>query len=135
MKTTKRHLSIDIETYSSTDIKLGVYKYADSPDFDILIFGYAWDDDPVQVLSLIEGDELPQEVFYALTDHHVTKHAYNAQFERVCLSRYTGLYLDPHQWCCTQAQACISGLPLGLARVGEALSLNKDKQRIVQARH
>lgn len=72
MKTTKRHLSIDIETYSSTDIKLGVYKYADSPDFDILIFGYAWDDDPVQVLSLIEGDELPQEVFYALTDHHVT---------------------------------------------------------------
>ena len=129
MKTTKRHLSIDIETYSSTDIKLGVYKYADSPDFDILIFGYAWDDDPVQVLSLIEGDELPQEVFYALTDHHVTKHAYNAQFERVCLSRYTGLYLDPHQWCCTQAQACISGLPLGLARVGEALSLNKDKQK------
>ena len=128
-RTTNRHLSIDIETYSSIPIKLGVYKYAESPDFRILIFGYAWDDEPREVISLEEGEEIPDDVLLALTSFRVTKHAYNAQFERVCLMRHTGLSLAPEQWCCTQAQACIVGLPAGLANVGKALGLEQDKQK------
>lgn len=84
-----RTLSIDIETYSSIDLaSSGVYKYAESEDFEILLFAYAYDDGPVEVVDLICGDELSNEVLHDLTDPNVIKRAYNAQFERTCLSQY-----------------------------------------------
>ena len=84
-----KNLSIDIETYSSTDLgKCGVYKYAESPDFEILLFGYAVDGGHVRVVDLASGELLPEEIHSALTDDSVTKWAFNAQFERVCLSRW-----------------------------------------------
>lgn len=88
-------LSIDIETYSSVDLsKCGVYKYTEAADFDILLFGYSVDDGPVQVVDLACGETIPQEIIAALTDDAVTKSAFNAQFERICLSRW----LRDHGW-------------------------------------
>ena len=85
-------LSIDIETYSSVDLsKCGVYKYAEAADFDILLFGYSVDGGPVQVVDLACGEAIPQEIIAALTDDAVTKSAFNAQFERICLSRWLGI--------------------------------------------
>ena len=87
----KRKLSIDIETYSSEDIKNGVYKYASSSDFELLLFAYAYDDGPVQLVDVKSGEEIPFEVIEDLYDETVEKHAFNAQFERVCLSRFLTL--------------------------------------------
>jgi DNA polymerase bacteriophage-type len=125
-------LSVDIETFSSAPLsKCGVYKYVEAPDFEILLFGYSVDSNPVQVIDLASGEKLPPEILAALTDKAVTKWAFNANFERVCLSRFIGLptgeYLEPSQWRCSMVWAATLGLPLSLEGVGAVLKLNKQK--------
>ena len=125
-------LSIDIETYSSVNLaKSWVYRYAASPDFEILLFGYSVDGAPVEVVDLARGEKIPPDILEALTDPTVTKWAFNAQFERVCLSRYlkypTGQYLDPSAWHCTMVWSATLGLPLSLEGVGAVLGLEKQK--------
>ena len=123
-----RHLSIDIETYSSNDIKDGVYKYSDASDFQVLLFAYSLDGGPVECLDMTKQG-LPKELREALTDPGIQKHAFNAQFERVCLSRYLGIphYLDPSQWRCTMVLAQELGLPASLERCAEYLNLAQKK--------
>ncbi len=122
-------LSCDIETYSSVDLtKCGVYKYSESPDFEILLFAYSVDGGDVQLVDLAAGETLPPDVFDALTDDAVLKWAYNANFERVCLSRYLRAgYLNPTAWRCSMVWAAYMGLPLSLAGVGAVLGLEKQK--------
>lgn len=124
-----KELHIDIETYSSTSLaKCGVYKYAESPDFEILLFGYSADGGPVQTIDLARGEAIPADVLEALTDSLVTKWAHNAQFERVCLSRYlSAAYLDPESWRCSMVWAAYMGLPLSLEGAGAVLGLEKQK--------
>ncbi|MCI6039632.1 MAG: DNA polymerase [Clostridiales bacterium] len=115
-------MGLDLETYSSAPLpRCGVYRYCDAPDFEILLFSYAFDDEPVQTIDLASGDVLPQEVISALEDPDIIKVAYNAQFERVCLSRYLGHWLDPHQWRCTMVMAAYLTLPGRLADAAVAL--------------
>lgn len=129
------NLEIDIETYSSVSLqKCGVYKYAESPDFQILLFGYSVDGGDVRTIDLASGEKLPTEVLDALTDESVTKWAFNAQFERVCLSRYladlglmTERYLDPESWRCVMVWSAYMGLPLSLEGSGAVLGLEKQK--------
>ena len=125
-------LTIDIETFSSVDLgKSGVYAYSDSPDFKILLFGFALNDNPVEVLDL----EKPQNKFdiesilQMLHDPHIIKTAYNAQFERVCLENHFGLDLDPAQWRCTMVHAAMAGLPTGLDNTARALNLDAEKDK------
>lgn len=125
-------LSIDIETYSDIPLqKTGVYRYCESPNFEILLFGYSIDSGPVQVVDLACGEHIPKEVLAALEDDSVIKWAFNAAFERVCLSRYlgypTGEYLDPESWHCSMVWAATMGLPLSLEGVGAILGLEKQK--------
>ena len=125
-------ISVDLETYSSVNLaKSGLYKYAESPDFEILLFGYSVDGGPVQVVDLACGEKIPSEVISALTDKTVTKWAFNASFERVCISRYlglpTGTYLNPESWRCSMIWAATMGLPLSLEGVGAVLGLEKQK--------
>ena len=121
-------MGIDIETYSSAPLpKCGVYRYCDAPDFEILLFSYAFDDEPIQTIDLASGDVLPQEVISALEDPSIIKVAYNAQFERVCLSRYLGHWLDPHQWRCTMVMAAYLTLPGRLADAAVALGTTEKK--------
>lgn len=139
-------LSIDLETRSSVDIgKCGVYKYAESPDFDILLFGVSVDSGPITVYDLACGDVIPNDILAALSDERVTKWAYNASFERVCLSvwlrrnypQYFSTYsikgdpvqnyLDPASWKCTLVWAAYNGLPLGLEKVGAVLGFEEQK--------
>lgn len=125
-------LSIDLETYSSADIgKTGVYRYSESSDFEILLFGYSIDGAPVQLVDLTCGERVPEEVRDALRDPSVTKWAFNASFERICLSRWLGLpsgtYLEPDQWRCSMIWSAYLGLPLSLAGVGAVLKLDKQK--------
>lgn len=127
-----RNLSIDIETYSPDQLaKCGVYRYCQHPDFEILLFGYSIDGAPVQVVDFTAGERLPETVYSALTDPNVTKWAFNAQFERVCLSRFlgypVGTYLGPVSWRCTMVWAATLGLPLSLEGVGAVLGLEKQK--------
>lgn len=123
-----RTLSIDIETYSDVDLsKCGVYKYASSPAFEILLFGYAVDGGAVRVVDLACGEKIPDEVVAALSDESVTKWAFNAMFERVCLSNYLGDWLEPEGWHCTMVWSATLGLPLSLEGVGAALGLEKQK--------
>ena len=127
-----KSLSCDIETYSSVNLaRSGVYRYAASPDFEILLFGYSVDGGSVQQVDLARGEKLPPDILEALTDPTVTKWAFNAQFERICLSRYlgypTGQYLDPSAWHCTMVWAATLGLPLSLEGVGAVLGLEKQK--------
>lgn len=127
-----RFMSIDIETYSDIDInKAGVYRYVDTDAFKILLFAYSVDGGPVQLIDLTRGDSIPKEIVNALSDKSVTKWAYNANFERVALSRFlgmpTGQYLDPEGWKCSMVWAATLGLPMGLAKVGEVLALDKQK--------
>lgn len=127
-----RNLYIDIETYSSTDLtKSGVYKYAESDDFEILLFGYAFDNSPVTVVDIASGEVLPNEVKEALNDCNVLKWAHNAAFERICISRFIGLpqgiFLNPSSWRCSMVLALYNGLPRSLADVGEVLKLDKKK--------
>ena len=143
-------LSIDIETYSGYDLsKCGVYKYAESPDFEILLFGCSIDDGEVQVIDLAAGEHLPPEILNALTDNNVQKWAFNANFERVCLSRYISdmdisldpfadnhhsaeilgkaKYLNPASWRCAMVWSAYMGLPLSLEGAGAVLGLEKQK--------
>lgn len=127
-----KNLSIDLETYSSVDInKAGVYRYSESPDFEVLLFGYSVDGAPAQVIDLACGEFIPAEIQEALVDPAVTKWAFNASFERVCLSRFlslpSGTYLEPQQWRCSMVWSAYLGLPLSLAGVGAVLKLEKQK--------
>lgn len=138
------NLSVDLETFSSVNLgKCGVYKYAESDDFEILLFGYSVDGSEVQVVDLAQGETIPEVVLSALTDETVTKWAFNAQFERVCLSRYLrdkginvnpgqtgkseGLFLNPCSWHCTMIWSATLGLPMSLENVGTVLGLDKQK--------
>ena len=141
-------LSIDIETYSDVPLqKSGVYRYCESPNFEILLFGYSADSGPVQVVDLACGEKIPADVLDALTDDAVTKWAFNASFERVCLSRYLrdlgisldpfhdkhplsqemAIFLNPESWRCSMVWAATMGLPLSLEGVGAVLGLEKQK--------
>lgn len=140
-------LSLDLETYSSVDLgKSSVYRYVESPDFDILLLGFSTDGSPVQVVDLAQGEQIPPEVIDALTDDTVSKWAFNASFERVCLSEWLRRhgyplhndyysvpddpcmgYLDPAGWHCTMIWAAYLGLPLSLKDAGSALGLDKQK--------
>ena len=143
-----KNISIDIETFSDIDLnKCGVYKYAESPNFEILLFGYAVDGSKVQVIDLAQGEHIPQEIIDALTDDDVTKWAFNANFERVCLSRYLSdlgvsldpfhdnhplstecaRFLNPEGWRCSMVWAATMGLPLSLKGVGQVLKLEDQK--------
>ena len=126
-----KRLGIDIETFSSRDIKkVGVYAYADAPDFEVLLFAYKADDDPVKIIDLAQGEELPAEILQALFDPHVLKTAYNANFEMTCLTRWLGREMDPAQWSCTSVLALTLGLPGYLAGVAGALHFPEDKQKM-----
>lgn len=125
-------LSIDIETYSSANLaKAGVYRYVESPDFEILLFSYSIDGGDVQVVDLASGEKLPSDVIAALMDETVIKWAFNANFERICLSRFLGLptgeYINPASWKCSMVWAATMGLPLSLEGVGSVLKLDKQK--------
>ena len=122
------NLSIDIETYSDVDLtKCGVYAYVDSPNFTILLFAYAIDDEETKIVDLACGEKLPQKILDALSDEHVIKTAFNAMFERICLSRYLGINLLPVSWQCTAVQAAMLALPLSLEGVGEVLNIKRKK--------
>lgn len=126
-----RRLGIDIETFSSRDIKkVGVYAYADAPDFEVLLFAYKADDDPVKIIDLAQGEELPAEILQVLFDPHVLKTAYNANFEMTCLTKWLGREMDPAQWSCTSVLALTLGLPGYLAGVAGALHFPEDKQKM-----
>lgn len=121
-------LSIDIETYSSNDISgCGVYKYAEAEDFAILLFAYSCDYGPVEIIDLASGEKLPDHIYKALSDPKILKTAFNATFERICLSKYFGLYLTSDQWECTMVRSAMLGLPLSLAAVGKVLNLEDQK--------
>lgn len=123
-----RTLSIDIESYSDVDLsKCGVYKYTSSPAFEILLFGYAVDGGDVRVVDLACGEQIPEDVISALSDTSVTKWAFNAMFERVCLSNFLGEWLEPEGWHCTMVWSATLGLPLSLESAGAALGLEKQK--------
>lgn len=123
----KTSLAIDIETYSSFDLKeTGVYRYVEADDFEILLFAYSFDDDPVEVIDLTK-DELPGHVLDALTDETVLKTAFNAQFEIVCISKHFNIDLDISQWQCTMIHALTLGLPGHLAGVAKALKIEEQK--------
>ena len=127
-----KNLSIDIETYSDQNLaKTGVYRYVESPVFEILLFSYSADGEPVRLVDLACGETIPAEIIAALTDDTVTKWAFNATFERICLSRFLGLptgeYLEPESWRCSMVWAATMGLPLSLEGVGAVLGLEKQK--------
>ena len=141
-------LSIDLETYSDIDLKkCGVYKYAESPNFEILLFAYSVDNGPVQVIDLAQGEDIPTEILAALTDETITKWAYNASFERICLSVWlrrnhpeyfqsysiledtVGDYLDPSAWKCSRIWGAYMGLALSLEGIGAVLKLSEQKMK------
>ena len=127
-----KNLEIDIESFSDVDLtKCGVYKYASAPDFEVILFAYSVDGGPVRQVDLACGEKIPAEIIAALEDDTVTKWAFNANFERVCLSRYlgypTGDYLMPDSWRCSMVWAAYLGLPLSLEGVGTVLGLEKQK--------
>lgn len=123
-----KELSIDLETYSSESLLTGgVYRYTQAADFEILLFGYSVDGAEPQVVDLASGETIPKEIITALSDPSVTKWAFNALFERTCLSRYLGVYLSPVGWCCSMVWAATLGLPLSLEGVGAVLGLTKQK--------
>lgn len=125
-------LSIDLETYSDQPLaKTGVYRYVESPDFEILLFAYSVDGGPVRQIDLACGEKIPSEILCALEDDKVIKWAFNANFERICLSRFlgypTGDYLEPDSWKCSMVWAAYMGLPLSLEGAGAVLGLEKQK--------
>ena len=127
-----REIGIDIETYSSNDlVNCGVYKYVEAPDFTILLFAYSVDGGDVQCVDMAQGETLPDEIFAALTDPTITKTAFNAAFERICISKYYGFAepLDPAQWRCTMVRAARMGLPLSLGQCGEVLKFEAGKMQ------
>lgn len=134
-----KHLSIDLETFSATELtKAGVYRYAEDPTFQILLFGYSIDGAPARVIDLTSGEQMPDEILAALTDAGVVKSAFNAAFERICLSAHLRRhhpdllgegFLDPSQWRCTMVWAASLGLPMSLDGVAKALRLEAQKNQ------
>ena len=125
-----RILEMDIETFSDVDlIKCGVYAYADSPAFEVLLFAYSFDGGETRVIDLAQGEELPGEVAEAVFDGSVVKTAFNANFERTCLSKYFGRYLPPDSWHCSAVQAAVLALPRSLEDVGAVLGLDERKMK------
>ena len=125
-----RILAADIECFSDVDlIKCGVYAYADSPAFEILLFAYSFDGGETQIIDLAQGEKLPAEVEEAIFDVSVTKTAYNANFERTCLSKYFGRYIPPESWHCSAVQAAMLALPRSLEDVGRVLGLDEQKMK------
>ena len=127
-------LSIDIETFSDIDLgKCGVYRYTDSPNFDILLFAYSIDEGPVSLVDLASGEELPEKIVEAILSEDIIKTAFNANFERVALMRYLSrklskdVYLNPSSWRCSEVQAAMLGLPLHLEGVAKVLRLEVQK--------
>ena len=126
----ERVLSADIETFSDVDlVKCGVYAYADSPAFEILLFAYSFDGGETQIIDLAQGEQLPAEVEEAIFDVSVTKTAYNANFERTCLSKHFGRYIPPESWHCSAVQAAMLALPRSLEDVGRVLGLDEQKMK------
>ena len=126
----ERVLEMDIESFSDVDlIKCGVYAYADSPAFEILLFAYSFDGGETQIIDLAQGEKLPAEVEEAIFDVSVTKTAYNANFERTCLSKYFGRYIPPESWHCSAVQAAMLALPRSLEDVGRVLGLDEQKMK------
>lgn len=126
----RHHLSIDIETKSSIDIqKAGLYKYAQSPDFEVLLFAYKWDEDPVELVDLTEGEQIPEWVLDELVNPETWKHAYNAAFEWYCLNR-AGYETPLEQWRCTMMHGLYCGYTAGLDATGRAIGLPQDKQKL-----
>lgn len=126
-----RVLHIDLETYSDIDIgKCGAYRYADSPNFEILLLAYAYDDEPVTVIDVAQREEWPTQVLDDILSSDITKVAHNAAFERICLSKFLNTHLDPKAWHCTMVHALSLGFPASLADVGKALNLGEDKQKM-----
>lgn len=126
----QRILAIDIETYSDIDLmRSGVYAYTASPKFQILLFAYSFDDDEVKVVDLASGEILPNEIIVALEDENIIKTAFNANFERVCLSKFLNKKLSAKSWRCTAVQAASLGLPLSLDGVAQVLGLQKQKMK------
>lgn len=129
-ETSMRHLSIDIETRSSEDIgKVGLYKYAQSDDFAVLLFAYKADSEPVKVIDLANGEKIPEDIQQALSDPNIMKHAYNAAFEWYCLNQ-AGYVTPLVQWRCTMAHSLYCGYPAGLDATGKAIGLPQDKQKL-----
>lgn len=141
-----KNISIDIETHSDIDLqKCGVYKYVESPNPEILLFGYSVDGNPVEVVDLTSGEKIPNEILDVLTDENITKWAFNCQFERICLSEYlrrfypdkfesysiqedrVSNYLSSVSWKCTMTWSAYMGLPLSLEGAGKALDLSEQK--------
>ena len=127
-----KNIEIDIETYSSVNLaKAGVYRYVEAPDFEILLFGYSVDGGEVNVVDVANGENIPKEILDALEDESVTKWAFNAQFERICLSKFlgypAGTYLSSDSWKCSMVWSAYMGLPLSLEGVGAVLGLEKQK--------
>jgi len=127
-----KHIHLDLETYSSLNLaKSGVFRYVESPDFEILLLGFTIDGGPVEVIDLASGEKIPEEILSTITDDLVIKFAHNSAFERICLSRYlgypTGKYLKPASWRCTMIWSAYMGLPLSLEGVGAVLGLDKQK--------
>lgn len=125
-------LSIDIETYSDIDIKLGTYKYVSSPSFRILLFAYSIDDEKVKVIDLEHGEKIPQNILDLLLDSSIVKSAYNAHFERLCLNKYLGI--ETQNWECTMIKAWSCGLNGGLASVGSAIGLSEDEAKMKEGK-
>ena len=126
----ERVLEMDIESFSDVDlIKCGVYAYADSPAFEILLFAWSFDGGETQIIDLAQGEQLPAEVEEAIFDVSVTKTAYNANFERTCLSKYFGKYIPPESWHCSAVQAAMLALPRSLEDVGRVLGLDEQKMK------
>ena len=126
----ERVLEMDIESYSDVDlIKCGVYAYADSPAFEILLFAWSFDGGETQIIDLAQGEKLPAEVEDAIFDVSVTKTAYNANFERTCLSKHFGRYIPPESWHCSAVQAAMLALPRSLEDVGRVLGLDEQKMK------
>lgn len=126
-----RHLSIDLETYSSVPIqKAGAFKYVQSPDFQILLFAYSLDDGPVEIVDLAQGEILPDWLYHAIADPNYIKHAYNAAFEWYCLSKFYGQLLPVDQWRDTMLHGLYCGFTAGLDATGKALGLPAEKQKL-----
>lgn len=127
-------LAIDIETYSDIDIKTGgVYRYVDSPNFSILLFAYAYDDEEVQIIDLTR-DKLPEFIIKDLVDENILKIAFNANFERTCISKYLNTYMLPSQWSCTMVKSLSLGLPQSLDKVSKVLGFEEDKQKMKEGK-
>lgn len=126
----ERELSIDLETYSDVDlIKCGVYAYADSPAFEVLLFAYSFDGEETNIIDLAQGEQLPAEVESAILDESIIKTAFNANFERICLSKHFGRWISPKSWHCSAVQAAMLALPRSLEEVGAVLGLEKQKMK------